>query len=215
MDHRWAPGDQVLLRWWRGPAVRQALAATVLADGVDELALWVATGTPMVTSVLADGRDARRAALTERFRLPRVHRLRSWTGGGIVVLVPQAAAHSVWLFFGEDGAFRLWYGNLEDRHVRWTEGTLRVVDTADHALDLLIYPDGRVEWKDEDEFAAATGVPDYWTAEEVPAIRAEGEALLARARAGAAPFDGRWTDFRPDPAWSVPELPAGWDLPRR
>lgn len=212
---RWAPGDAALIRWWRGPQIRQALPATVVVDGPEELVLWVAPGTPTMSAVLHDGNDVRTAPLEERFTLPRMHRLRSWRGTGILVLVPPAAPHSVWLFFAEDGTFQLWYGNLEDRHVRWTDGSVRVVDTADHALDVMIFADGTTQWKDEDEFAAATGAPHYWTEDEVPAIRAEGERLLALAATGAAPFDGRWTDFRPDPSWDVPELPDSWDAPRR
>jgi hypothetical protein len=43
-------------------------------------------------------------------------------------------------------------------------------------------------------------------------VWAEGRRMIARIEAGEFPFDGTWTDFRPDPAWGVPtELPSGWD----
>ncbi|HEX2774384.1 MAG TPA: DUF402 domain-containing protein, partial [Micromonosporaceae bacterium] len=83
-----------------------------------------------------------------------------------------------------------------------------------HALDVWVEPDRTWRWKDEDEFAEKTGHPLYWTAEEAAAIRARGEALAARAEARQFPFDGTWCDFRPDPAWPVPQRPAGWDRPR-
>jgi hypothetical protein len=35
------------------------------------------------------------------------------------------------------------------------------------------------------------------------------------ATAGAPPFDGQWTGYRPDPAWTAPVMPADWDLPHR
>jgi hypothetical protein len=36
---------------------------------------------------------------------------------------------------------------------------------------------------------------------------------MAMAAAGEPPFDGRWTDYRPDPAWAPVPLPADWDRP--
>jgi hypothetical protein len=33
--------------------------------------------------------------------------------------------------------------------------------------------------------------------------------MIALAEAGRFPFDGTWTDFRPDPAWPAPTLPDG------
>ncbi|GAA2596480.1 hypothetical protein GCM10010399_28800 [Dactylosporangium fulvum] len=42
-------------------------------------------------------------------------------------------------------------------------------------------------------------------------IRAEGLRVVAALEAGRFPFDGSRCDFRPDPAWSRPQLPA---LPR-
>jgi hypothetical protein len=36
---------------------------------------------------------------------------------------------------------------------------------------------------------------------------------MAMAAAGEPPFDGRWTGYRPDPAWTPVPLPADWDRP--
>ena len=99
--------------------------------------------------------------------------------------------------------------------MRWETPDSRGVDTADRALDVWITADGLARWKDEDEFAVLTGQPGRWTAQQAPAIRATGEHLLALAADAAPPFDGRWTDYRPDPAWATPGMPADWDLPHR
>lgn len=75
-------------------------------------------------------------------------------------------------------------------------------------------------WKDEEEFAAKTGHPLYWTAAQAAQIRQDGEQLAKLAEAGVFPFDGTWCDWRPDPAWAtqpggaVPQRTAGWDRPR-
>jgi hypothetical protein len=66
-------------------------------------------------------------------------------------------------------------------------------------------------WKDEDEFADRTGHPLSSDAGQAARIRAEGERLIEAVVAGTCPFDGRWSDFRPDPAWQPSQLPWWWD----
>ena len=75
-------------------------------------------------------------------------------------------------------------------------------DMADEKLDLIVTPDGRLRWKDEDELehAAELGLVDE------AAVRAEAERVVAEW-----PFPTGWEDFRADPAWPIPQLPAGWD----
>lgn len=191
--------------------MREVRPVTVVADDEDGLVLWLAPRTPMIRSALADGRRFADAPLAERFTTPTVQAPGSWDGTGIVMIVPPSAPYSVWLFWNAAGEFLGWYGNLEDTHVRWSGG----VDTADQHLDVWVTPDRVCSWRDEDEFAVVTDHPEYWSERQVPAIRAMGEELMARAGAGQPPFDGAWVEFTPDPSWPVPELPAGWDAPRK
>ncbi len=212
---RWPTGATVLVRHVRAGKLRLALPTVVIADRPDGLALWVPPRSPGMRRRLADGRRLRDAPLHERFLLPRGEpEPDPWRGPGIVMFVPPAEDWSVWFFFNDDGSFRGWYGNLERRHVRWSADGVFGVDTADHALDVWVEPDRSWEWKDEDEFAEATGLPGYWTADEAVGIRAAGERLIKLAEAGDFPFDGTWCDFRPDQSWPLPQLPAGWDRPR-
>jgi hypothetical protein len=143
----------------------------------------------------------------------RLHR-KTW-GGDALMLHPVDAAHSVWLGFNRDGSFREWYVNLEEPVVRWQDGAVSGVDTVDQDLDVIVAPDRRWRWKDEDEFADHLGVPEAYWVDDPQAVWAEGRRVVARAEAGRFPFDGTLTDFRPDPAWTIPtEFPAGWDRPR-
>ena len=59
-----------------------------------------------------------------------------------------------------------------------------------------------MRWKDEDELveAARLGYLDE------AAVRAEAAKVLAEP-----PWPTGWEDWRPDPAWEVPAMPAGWD----
>jgi hypothetical protein len=211
----WAYGDVVLYRYGLLGEARFVRVARVIRDDGDGLVLWIGPGSPQIETVLADGRGLREVSMSQRLRMPRKRRLATWRGPGIVVHVPPAGAWSVWWFFHDDGRFAGWYGNLEAPQVRWQDGDLRGVDTTDRALDVLVSPDRTGAWKDEDEFAALTGQPGRWTQAQVPEIRATGEQLMAMAGAGQPPFDGRFTDYRPDPEWAPVVLPDGWDRPLR
>ena len=67
---------------------------------------------------------------------------------------------------------------------------------------LIVRPDGSYRWKDEDELeqAAAVGLL------EPAAVREEAARVLREW-----PFPTGWEDWRPDPAWPIPQLPDGWD----
>ena len=210
MPITWARGDQIAVRYCRGTQVREVRPVTVIEDGPEGLAVWLAPGTPMIRSALRDGRKPAAAPLLERFVTPVVTGPGSWRGTGIVMIFPPGAPYSVWLFWDAERRFLGWYGNLEDEAVRWPGG----IDTADLHLDVWITPGRDCEWRDEDEFEVATGLPGFWPGHRVPAIRAAGERIMALARAAQPPFDGRYADFEPDPSWPVPALPAGWDTPR-
>jgi hypothetical protein len=77
--------------------------------------------------------------------------------------------------------------------MRWAGG----VDVYDQELDLLIYPDGRWSWKDEDAFAEYTGEPAFWDELEAARVRAEGEPAACPRRRRAAPSTAAgWTSSR-------------------
>lgn len=202
----------MLYRYWRHGATRHVHPMTVVEDGPDWLVLWLAPGTPVVRGLLADGSDFRTLPVAERFLVERTAKIGPWRGTGVLKLVPRAtAAYAVWLFWHPDGTFRGWYGNLEQPQTLWTRADgWRVVDTADHVLDVWCPPDRVPVWKDEDEFAVTTGLTGYWDDVGADKIRAEGERVRAAARRGDPPFDGRWTDFRADPALPFPGLPDDW-----
>jgi hypothetical protein len=50
-------------------------------------------------------------------------------------------------------------------------------------------------------------------AELADRVRQAGRRAVRTIEEWGAPFRDRWQDWRPDPAWPVPELPADWDRP--
>src|SRR5207253_10191329 len=109
----------------------------------------------------------------------------TWRQHHVLALTRRGEAHSLWLLWTEQWDFRCWYVQLQDPFVE-RNGAL---ETTDHALDVLVHPDGTWEWKDEDDFAEARALGAFDDA-QATAIRAEGERVIA-----ARPWPTGWEDW--------------------
>lgn len=189
----WQPGDPETVHPMR-----------VVADDDRALVAWLAGGTPILAPTLPGGGHVRERPLGEMFTSPRVQGRMLWKGRGTLRIAPTAAPWSVWLFWdGND--FDGWYVNLETPHRRAGQHTV----SADHVLDVLVAPDRTWRLKDEHELVAAA-LQGRYTAAEVDAIRAEGEAVVDVIEHRGFPFgrgEEHWQSWLPDPAWGVPGLP--------
>ena len=203
---RWAPGTTVVQRvYWRHQLVT-VRPATVVADTDNFMALYFHAGSTFLSGAI---RNRKRMPLEDRLRVylsddqPALAAMASH--GNVLTLTPPGERHAVWLFWDDAWRFRTWYVNLQASLRR----TARGVIVSDYLLDLVVTPDLAWSWKDEDGFEAvcAAGV---FTAEERRSIRAEGGRLAARIEARQPPFDADWPGWRPDAAWAIPTIPAGW-----
>ena len=187
-------GEERIDAVWRdvhGDRVWRAQACRIVEETAELVALWLPRGSPAMLPV--DGGGARLRIPGETWRLEPISSKRD-----ALCLGRPGRAHSIYLFFGPDGAFEHWYVNFEEPLRRTALG----FDTFDHKLDLIVQPDRSYRWKDEDELeeAAALGLVDP------AAVRAEADRVLAEW-----PFPTGWEDWRPDPSWPVPRLPDAWD----
>ncbi|NUR70815.1 MAG: DUF402 domain-containing protein [Hamadaea sp.] len=179
--------------------------------------LWGHTGNRHFVTSLTDGRMLREVPLPEWVRSPKrlidfeaVHSVLCWH--------PAGADYSIRFFFRPGGEFYAWYANLELPAVAWRSADLAGLDTVDWDLDVWIEPGRTWRWKDEEEFVERLSQPDYYWVDDEQRVREAGRAVIELVEAGKFPFDGTWTDFRPDPDWSPiasTEPPPGWDAPRR
>jgi hypothetical protein len=210
MPERWSPGDSITLRYVGHsdgqvpgkPGVLQGWPYLVVADGPDLLALWMPAGTRIKRVDMAD----RGNRLRDHVHGEHPHD--EWRRGDTLRLMPAGAAYSVWLQWSTQPPhdFLGWYVNLEAPFVRTVIG----VDTTDDSLDLVVRPDLTWEWKDEH-------LADHWvelgvyTREETARFFETGREVIAAVEARCFPFDGSWLDWRPDPAWGIPEVHPDWD----
>ena len=168
-------------RVWRAQACR------IVEESDETIALWIPAGRA------GEGPRRRPPDPSEDWELVDTAPKRDQ-----ICVARPGRAHSVYVFWSHDRAVDHWYVNFEQPLRRSPIG----FDTFDEKLDLIVRPDGSYRWKDEDELeqAAAAGLLD------ADAVRGEAERVLEEW-----PFPTGWEDWRPDPAWPVPELPEGWD----
>jgi len=102
----------------------------------------------------------------------------------------------------EEWAFLAWYVNLQAPLV--VRGDR--FDTTDHALDVVVEPDGSWFWKDENELAEAVAL-GILTEAEAAGVRAEGERVIAECL-----WPTGWEAWRPRDDWHPLPLPADWHV---
>jgi hypothetical protein len=186
--------DVVVLREiWHG-RVWKARPWLVVHDRPDQLALYIPEGAP---TKIPPGSGIPR----DEWHLEDG----TWTTEALRLTTP-GESHSVLLWW-DKGEFTGWYVNLERPLRRTPIG----FDYLDRELDIHVRLDHSWEFLDEDEFDEAQRL-GVIRAEEAAAVRAEAERVIERIEAWTSPFSDGWEDWRPNPAWSVPALPAKWDV---
>jgi hypothetical protein len=183
-------------------------AVRVLESGTSSVtaARWPGTATREISfyaESLRTGNDALRVAARDalaRGDWKLVGSVWQWTG--VVERVDSGRWFSVSRMFRADGALLCWYVNFQRPPVWRPDGW----DTCDLALDLVVDPDGKRRWKDEDEYAHFRRLGIITTAEHTAVQAARQEAVaLAEARGGML-AEGPSQRWRPDPAWAALSL---------
>ena len=182
----WSEGDLILRRevrnngWaWMQTRVR------VVRDEPGLLVTYLAEGTPFEFPPGPDvhpwsGRGA-------------------WEGHGVLMLQRPDEQHAVWVFWeGTNREFAGWYLNIQEPFRRTPEG----FDTQDLELDVLVWPDGRVELKD-DELLDVRVEEGRFTQDQAHAVRREAARITAELECGLRWWDPWWALWEPDPAWAL------------
>ncbi len=187
--------ESLLLRHVMCGRIVMALPSVVVERSPERLVTWIDAGTPIAYPL---GRVDGRLLPFDEWTVD----LRSWFGPGRLEVTPVAQRHSIRLIRADDGSFLGWYVNLQAPLAESRLG----FDTTDWQLDLWIEPAGDIHWKDEDDLEQAVEL-GILTSKDAEHAREEAHRVL-----GEWPFPTGWEDWRPDPAWTTPALPDGWDV---
>ena len=199
MTERFAPGRAVALReLWQG-RVFEARPAIVVADDAAGARFYVPSVVTSLQPVGEDGVPLRLPAAAWRLEPNEWHHRRV-----LSFAFPDTPYAVLATWDAQTDAFNGWYVNLQDPLRRTEIG----FDTRDHVLDVLIPADRAAwSWKDEDELAEALAL-GLFTEADAERFRWAGERAVEHVLLREPPFDEDWEDWRPDPEWGVPELPA-------
>jgi predicted RNA-binding protein associated with RNAse of E/G family len=183
-------GDDVVLRYiTRDGRPGMSWAARLVEDD-DLVALFMPAGTPHKRwTQTARGRELADAA---------------WRRMTLRLMYPDRW-YSIWLTW-DDEAFQGYYVNFEEPFRRTPIG----FDTNDHQLDIVVSPDRRWSWKDEDVVAERMRDGSF-SHELVDAMHDQGREVVRAIELGSPPFDGARAAWRPSAGWTVPRLHPRWN----
>jgi hypothetical protein len=200
MNLSWSEGDWVVRREVLANGPWLGVLAKVVEDSPDQLISYIPEGSPFS---FPEGDWP-----TPNGTHPWCHR-DCWQGHGCLMIQRPEDAYAIWHFWrGPNRDFECWYINLQEPFRRTSIG----YDTQDLELDLVVYPDGDWELKD-DELMDQRVAEGRWSAERVSEIRNEGKRIADRLRTGERWWPQDYRSWAPDPEWKVPDrLPLDWEL---
>ena len=198
------PGESILYRTLdERQQVTSVLPVRVVQDTDDLIAMWIPLGTPTIKPQLIHHTPGtpRRWVEGNWNLIPA-----KWRWAELLILVCPGQARAVWVRWSAVREFEGWAVNLQSPLTRTRLG----FDHWDQQLDILVAPDRRWQWKDEDELELAVelGRMSRAQAEEV---RAEGLRAVEEIEQCRFPYGNEWACWRPDPTWAPPELVDRWD----
>jgi hypothetical protein len=201
-DVRRRPGETVALReLWDG-RIWSARAAIVVRDDEEARILFTPYDTTVMVAFDEDGHELRIPTDRWVLRPSRRH------ARHVLSFAWPTEPYAILAMWDPHWRFRIWYVNVEEPLRPTPVG----FDTNECLLDVVIEPDlSSWRWKDEDELGEAVSL-GLFSARQAAAFRRAGERGRRRVIDRAPPFDRDWSGWRPDAAWTVPELPPGWDV---
>jgi uncharacterized protein len=206
---RYTPGEAIVLREiWHGK-IWTARPVLVVRDSPDLIALHIAPNTCWKHH---QGLKGDHITADERKNGDWMLRDAVWNKDhGYLKLAVPGESYSVLLFWnGSYNELRCWYINLEDP-AEPLHRTAIGFDCTDQILDVIIQPDLKTwHWEDEDELREAVDL-GLISPEKARLLYARGEEVRDLLMSRNSIFNG-WENWRPDPSWQTPVLPAGWDI---
>jgi hypothetical protein len=189
----WRSGETVLNRYiWRDK-VYFAGSNIVVEDSAQRTVLFTPMGTPVMRSPI--DYDAGTIGEPQQEIWHSTHNLRFLEPGfGYCISAMYAG-----------GRFLCWYIDMIEPIRRTADGFV----LWDLALDIVVAPDLSWEMKDEDHFAHMQE-RNWITPERAAQVRRDARHAIERIETRQPPFGEDWPNWRPDPAWPIPDMPHNW-----
>ena len=124
----------------------------------------------------------------------------------LVLMEPQKYYATIYFWQENTDQFLCYYINFQLPFWRSECG----FDTLDLELDIVINPERKWHWKDEEDYQKGidSGILlKQWT----DGIEIAKPNVLERIKKQKYPIDGKWLNWHPDPNWSAPKLPENWN----
>jgi hypothetical protein len=200
---RRARGDVVALRYLTTDGrIEMAWPCRVVKDTENLLALFIAAGSAYKAG---PKRTAEQKLSMPRFPLPPEEYV--WRKDTLRLMLP-GRRHSVWLSWDGGGSqrrFARYFVNMEEPFRRTAVG----FDTQDHTLDIEVAQDLTWNWRDTEELDEHVK-HGFYTAELASEVWNEARLAIDEILRRAHPCLRGWSEWAPDAAWGVAQLPAHW-----
>lgn len=207
----WQTGDRIAVRGIYNQRAWYVQSAIVVQDHPDEIVLAVVPGAECVAHTgYIHGRhgtsgkwDRWHHYMNDDWDVERY----TWRLNRLLILL-QPEKYYATIFFWNDASneFLCHYINFQLPFTR----NFFAINTLDLDLDIVINPDFSFEWKDIDDYQKAVDHGAFFP-EWIEGIEQAKPEVFAKLEKRQYPFDGSWLDWRPDSAWSPPQLPEHWD----
>ncbi len=207
----WKPGESVALRGIYKNRVSYIQSAVVVHDRPEEVAVAVLPGAECSAP---EGYINGKHGPSGHWDRWGEYAKGSWnmqryiwhTNRLLILLQPEKYYASYYFWRAADEQFIGYYVNFQLPFRRSEVG----FDSFDLELDIVIEPTYVWHWKDEDDYRIGIecGILRREWVREIETAKPE---VFSQLNKRQYPFDGAWLDWRPDPKWSPPKLPKGWD----
>jgi protein associated with RNAse G/E len=209
----WNYGDIVALRGMIGSRPWIVQSCHVVKDTPQEIALLLLPDAECIIPESYLHRKHDPGYVWERWQESRSETWKQihfrWLRNRMLMLLePQKYYATIYIWEHATNIFQCYYINFQLPFTRSHCG----FDTLDLDLDIVIQPDLTWQWKDVDEYERgiqADGILPDW----MHGIDQAKPEIFDRIEKRKYPLDGAWLDWKPDPAWTAPTLPDGWNLP--
>lgn len=196
-------GEVVALRYLTTDGrIEMCWPCRVVADSANLLALFVSAGSKYKAG---PKRSAAGKLSMQRVSLPPDEYV--WRRDTLRLMFP-GRHHSVWLFWATDEGVRRflsYYVNMEEPFRRTAVG----FDTQDHTLDINVAPDLTWSWRDVESLDEHVK-HGFYTDSLAKKVWSEARRVIGEIERREHACLKGWSDWQPDPAWTIPEVPPEW-----